>query len=238
MKKILLLIISFFIAINITNAASLCSYEEQRTLEQEAANVKITYEPITEKIEYPDGISINSSLKVSIYNISENLYVTLKNDNGCQSCDKTYSYNDAVDGTISFSWTDLEKVNNFTIDVYSSNTTNCPNEKYKTLYLILPKKNSFSNLALCDDLKDFYLCQEYVTVDEINREDFFNQIEKYQNKMIDDSGTEISNKTLGDKIFEFINQYKYIIIGVLVVIGGTTFVIYRITSKKQKDLGL
>ena len=240
-KKMLLILICFFAVINITQASSLCSYDEERSLEQEAANVKIAYEPVEEIVEYPDGIIINKSLKVSIYNINEHLYITLNNEgndkNACQECLKTITFSDTTDGVATFEWNETREIANFVVNVYSSNATSCPDEKFKTLYLTLPKINDYAKLAVCDDLKDFYLCQNYVTFDEVSKDEFFMQINKYKNKSIDDKG-EVIKDTFGDKVFEFINKNKYIIIGIFAVVGCTSFIMYTITVKKQKELGL
>ena len=241
-KKIFLFIICFIGLINNVQAESLCSYEEQRKLEEESANIKIVYEPIEEEIgDDIDGVEINRRIKVTIYNIGENVYLILKDDsvdeNNCFNCGKTINYEDTENGVYTFDWKEFSEVANFTINVYSSINTNCPDEMYKTLYLSLPRFNNYSQYGICDELKEFYLCQEYVLFDNIAKDEFLTQVYKYKNKTISEEGEEIKESTL-DKIFIFINDYKLIIIGGFVVVGGISFVIYIITTKKQRELGL
>jgi len=239
MKKILtFLIVMFLFNINVS-AASLCSYQEQTELNSKAANIKVSYEIVEETIEFEDGESSMKLFKIEILNVTDEFYVLIKND--VTKDEKIYYSSDAKDGVITFDWDYAETVTNFTIQVYTTNNTNCAEEKYKTFYLTTPRYNEFYNIETCQELTDFYLCQEYVTFGEISREKFLTQINNYKNGDVNNEGenpVEPTEPKVVDKIFEFIDNNKLYIISGFLVITAIGFGIYRVRTKKQRELGL
>ncbi len=239
MKKILsFLVVMFLFNINVS-AASLCDYTEQSELNSKAANVKVSYDIVDSKVTFEDGNADIRIFRIQILNVTEDFYVVVKNDINKE--EKTYYSTDAVDGVISFDWDYAETVTNFTIQVYTTNKTNCADEKYKTFYLTTPRYNEYSNIETCQELTDFYLCQEFVTFADISRDKFISQLESYRNGEVNNKGEEQEeneNPTITDKIFEFIDDNKWYIIGGLSVIIIASFVIHRVKTKKQRELGL
>lgn len=244
MKKVITFIVVMFLLNVNVSAASLCSYQEQSELNSKAANIKASYEIIKEITDnnddaYSDSVLIEDFLKVSISNVSEEFYVLVKNDYNREQ--KTYTTKSAKDGIITFDWKNTDEVTNFTIQVYTTNKVKCPDERIKTIYLTVPRYNKFSNRDICLENKDFYLCQEYVTFAEINNVKFTEQMVKYLNKEVDNKGEvneDPTPSTPTDVIFNFINTYKwYIIIVILAgVFAGVS--IYKVKTKKQRELGL
>lgn len=239
MKKILsFLVVMFLFNINVS-AASLCDYTEQSELNSKAANVKVSYDIVDSTLTFEDGVSLNKIFRIQMLNVTEDFYVIVKNDINKE--EKTYYSTDAVDGVISFDWDYAETVTNFTIQVYTTNKTNCADEKYKTFYLTTPRYNNYFNIETCQELTDFYLCQEFVTFTDVSRDKFISQLESYRNGEVNNKGEkqeENENLTITDKIFEFIDNNKWYIIGGLSVIIIASFVIHRVKTKKQRELGL
>ena len=157
MKKVgtvLLLVMMIFFNVS---AKSSCSYKEQTDLNSKAANVKASYEIATITKKYED-MDINSEvLKVTILNVTEDLYVKVRDD--YKNEEKFFHNSDSDKGVVTFIWEAVDKVTNFTIEVYSSDKTNCPGEKYKTIYLTLPRYNDFYNRIICQENPDFYVCK-------------------------------------------------------------------------------
>ena len=246
MKKILALIITSILFVTNVNAASKCSYEEQTKLNGKAGNVKVSYE-ITEVEsdtkyknletgEIYSGIKTDA-FKINILNISEDVYVVITNDVNKDSL--TLRYSDTENGVGYFIWKEKDKVTNFVINVYSSLKTGCPNEVYKTLYLVTPRFNNLSGYEACKGLDDFYLCQKYVTFGEVSRDSFNTKINQYKNKEIDNKGEVIpTNKTIFDKVFNFVKDNKWFIVSGIVIVAGAVFAINYTKNKKQRDLGL
>ena len=239
MKKIITFII-LFLCLNINvQAASLCSYTEQTELSGKASNVKATYELVEEEVEFTDGTFAIQKFKVNILNVTKDLYVVVKNN--VTEDEITYRYTDNVDGIIGFEWTLLDSVTTFTIQVYSSINTNCPDEKYKTIYLTTPRYNRFSEMEICNSLDDFYLCQKYVTFQDIDKTTFLDKIDSFQKGEISNDGENLppsDNLSILDKIINFVTDYIVFILGSIVIILVIIYVIHRIKTKKQRELGL
>ena len=174
MKKILLFIFVFFSINANVFAESKCSYTEQAELLNKAANVKANYEVKSEILKFSDMEAEIDYFNISVYNLTEDFYVTIKNDYDNSS--KTFRFSDAKDGVIEYRWDNLEKVTNFTIEVFSSTETNCVSEKMKTLYVKTPRYNEYFNREICEELTDFYLCQKYITTSIPTEDKFFEQI--------------------------------------------------------------
>ena len=239
MKKILAILFIVFLYNSNVYAASICDYKEQTAINQKASNIKVSYEVVTETIKFEDMDSTMEVFDISIFNITEDFYVIVKNN--VTEEEKYFSSSDAKDGVVHFKWTYADNVTNFTIQVFTTDKTSCPDEKYKTIYLTTPRYNTYYNVGTCQDNPDFYLCQKFVTFSEIDEEKFFQQLESYKNGEINDSGEEPknpSNDNITDIIFNFLNEYKWYILGSIVIIVGVTIVIQRIRTKKQRELGL
>ena len=239
MKKILTFII-VILSLNIkVSAASLCNYTEQTELNSKAANIKVSYELIDDVVGTSDEGYVNYYFKISIVNVTEDFYVVVKNDYNDE--ENTYYSSDAQDGIITIKWPYSDKVTNFNIQAFTSSKTNCPNEKFKTVYLTTPRFNKYSEREICLDYPDFNYCQKFVTFAEIDDAEFVDKMVKFsesENKGTTDEPITQDDVTIVDKIIEFIDDYKFIILGGigLIVIGSV--VIYRVRTKKQRELGL
>ena len=237
-RKLFLLLILLFFTYQKVNAVSSCTYKEQANLNSEVAQIKIKYEEKTEAMdpslyscgEAGEGCVVTKSFfGLTILNMSENFYLDVKNDNDFSN---TFTYDDVKGGVITFDQKEVDKVTNYTVDVYSSLKTNCPNEKYRTIYLTVPKFNSYYNDVECIDNPDFYLCQKYLTYDEPKYGDFMFQLADYK-KQNTAEDTEKDNRNILQKVFDFIDDYK-VIIGVttaIIAVGVTVVVIV----KKRKE---
>lgn len=237
-KAITFIVIMFLFSIRVS-AASSCTYQEQSELNSKAANVKISYEAVENKVVTGEEYYIDRYIKVTIANVTEDLYVKIKND--YNSDQLTYNSSDAKDDIITFNWKNIDEVTNFTLQVYTSINTKCPNERLKTIYLTTPRYNEFSRREICVEQPDFYLCQTFVTFAPIDDTKFTNQITKYLNDEVDNKGEvkeEPQDKTITDVIFNFINTYKWYII-IVILVGTIVGVgIYNVKTKKQRELGL
>ncbi len=241
-KKFLTFMIAFFLlGINVY-AASACDVNEEASLKQKAANITANYEVVSNLVTDGEDEGIEEYFNISIYNLSEEFYVVVKRDKKETEeeeriVNKVYNYSDTQNGVLTFKWENNEEVTNWTIEVYSSNKTSCTGESYKKLYLTTPHFNNFSYLAMCDDLEEFYLCKRYVTFDEIDSETFYKKLESFQAGKINDKGEETKSKTtFFDNVFKFIDENKWIIIGVgagIVAIITPVVVIKKRKSRKK-----
>ena len=238
-KKLLLTLATLFLFTIKVEAASICSYKEQTEINQLAANVKATYEVVQDTVQFEDMNSTMDVFNISLFNVTEKIYVVIKNN--INNEEKIITSNDATEGVASFKWDYAEAVTNFTIQVYTTERTSCPNERYKTIYLTTPRYNEFYDRETCQELTDFYLCQKFVTFSEISEEKFFKQLESYRNGDVNDSGEDIIDKddnSTTDKVFNFIDDYKWYFVGGTIVVLVVIIIIFKLKGRKQRDLGL
>lgn len=234
-QKILVFLYLFIVGVTNASAASTCDYETQVKLNSEAANIKASYEvkeiKTGKKIEADLGDEeyideTYQGVEVSIYNMTENLYLTVMNTSTNET--KTYHYEDTDNGSIKLVRGEdgLEDIVTYQITIYS-NHNDCKDEELKKINLVTPKYNSFSADALCEGSSKYY-CQEYVTEDlNMTYDDFLKQAAN--NNKNDGNG---DTATVKDN--DFFKKYGiYIVGGILVILLGVmTTVIVR---KKQRS---
>ncbi len=234
-QKILVFLCLFIVGVTNASAASTCDYETQVKLNSEAANIKASYEvkeiKTGKKIEADLGDEeyideTYQGVEVSIYNMTENLYLTVMNTSTNET--KTYHYEDTDNGSIKLVRGEdgLEDIVTYQITIYS-NHNDCKDEELKKINLVTPKYNSFSADALCEGSSKYY-CQEYVTEDlNMTYDDFLKQAAN--NNKNDGNG---DTDTVKDN--DFLKKYGiYIVGGILVILLGVmTTVIVR---KKQRS---
>ena len=247
MKKIKAFIFTFLLFFLSTNVYAVCDVAETNTLNSLATNVRVSYEvvqvevPENEDFNPPDGISAEEDytayrdyFRFYISNVTEELYVVVTNQETNES--KTYVYNDAVDGVITFEEEVGVTIVNYTIDIYSSDVTNCPNTKLYTLYETTPKRNLYSNYSLCIGIEEFYLCHEYLSV-ETSFADFERLVQEYRAGHINDDGEEIvlPEETDEESFLSFINDHLVVVIIVVIVIVAAGGLITFVVIKKQRS---
>lgn len=250
MKKMKGLIFSIFVfLIGIPMASATCTAEESNKLNSLAVNVKANYEITNvQKTEFssefnpPDGMDIDELenyiwyekvIKIHVMNLTEELYIKITNNESKEV--QTFHYEDAVDGIISLEQKNFEKIINYTITIYSSDKTNCPDSKLYTTYLTTPMYNTYSEYAICEGIEDFYLCHEYLST-SVSFDNFFELANKYKEGKIDSNGEEIKEEKEDKKSFiEFIKNNKGIVITISIVIVITGGIITVIIVKKQRS---
>ena len=148
-------LLSFFLfSINVSALEdTTCNYTSRAYLNQLASNVKVAYD-----LKYADDGTV--SFDISIYNVVEEIYVTYRADKGTE--EKVFA-NMTTDGTYTFNVQDIDNIITYTF-VVRSLKFGCSND-IRTLTLIKPKKNNFSDLDICkyEELEDYYYCQKWIT---------------------------------------------------------------------------
>lgn len=249
MSKFKYLILTLLIfGFGITPVGAICNYEEQARLNREVSNVQVNYEIITqpyadqsgcyppEDIENPeDYLCKGEFIQINILNINENMIVNVENDTYDNSF--RYSYEDTDSGTLSFVLTNdnnlevsyNEDVVEYTIEILASSETGCEGSGLRTIYLTVPRYNVYSNVAPCDEMSDYYLCQKYVTYPEVTYEQFSETI---ANEIAEREGQKEEELKWYQKIWEFVVEHKtaFIAGGIIIVVacGGTAaYIIIR-----------
>ena len=243
MKKInilIVLLLALFINITIVKA---CDELEKKQISQDASNIKISYVPNSEETKDPDMSRVEEQknyLDIKIYNVPSTVYLVLNSGSYATQVDKIQLdyHNIGPDGSITLRMESLTRTANLVLEVYSFTNT-CSGEKIKTITLKVPKFNTYSQLDVCSDIPEFYLCQEYIDF-EIDKSKFYSQVEEYREKkdnpesadLIIDDGTTAQHNIYVEKK----SYLKHIIFGVATVIAvvGGYFLIKR--KKHEPDI--
>lgn len=132
-----------------------CNYNSRAYLNKLASNVKVSYD-----LKYEEDNSV--SFDISIYNIVDDIYVSYRTND---EIDTKVFASMATDGTYTFNVKDTSNIITYTF-VVRSIKFGCTND-IRTLTLVKPKKNSFSDLDICkyEELEDYYYCQKWITRD-------------------------------------------------------------------------
>ncbi len=238
LKKIIIFIGLFFAFLINVNAAVSCPYSEQSNLNHLVSNMKVINELDSELYEYPDLTDYRDFFNISVLNISKEFYVVITNNFNDEKV--TLTYEDSKDDIVTYKWYETDYKATFNIKIYTSKETSCPDEVIKTFVTSTPRFNVYSLSSLCEELKDFTYCQEYVTFDELTEKEFQEKVERYKQGTIDKDGNETDENVKDDNAFiKFIKTYKWYIIGSIIILGSITgFIIYKVykRNKKRKEL--
>lgn len=253
MQRFTKIVVAFCISVmclSSVKAAKTCSNSEQAEINSMLSNIKATYaekeedlDPNTygfpDSVENPDEYEKNlktNYFEISVTNLSDKFYIIVTNDYNNET--NTYSGQNAKDGIASFAWRHLDKVTNFTIKVYTSNATGCPNEEQKTIRLRTPRYNEYSEYNLCMKIPEFNLCQKYVTFKDMDNQEFVSKVYEYIDKKEEQNQQAIKDaKSWWEKTKDFIKENKYYFIGGavgLVVVAGVAgaVIVYKRRSSE------
>lgn len=254
MQRFTKIVVAFCISVmclSSVKAAKTCSNSEQAEINSMLSNIKATYaereedaDPNTygfpDSVEDPDSYEKNMKIpyfEVSITNLSDKFYVVVTND--VNSDRNTYYGANSKDGITTFDWKNLDSVTNFTIKVYTSENTGCPNEEQKTIRLRTPRYNDFSNYNLCINIPEYELCQKYVTFKEMEADEFVEKAYAYIDKKNAQNEQAIEDaKSWWEKTLDFIVDNKYYFIGGavgLVVVAGVAVAVI-VYKKRSSEL--
>lgn len=238
MKRIKYLIVLFLLlCININVQALSCPNNISKDLSHIASYVKANYDvkdnsetkTLTIGNDSKDYIIPNFTFEISVYNITSDIYVTIIDENNKKS--NNVYYNDTNDGTYTFTNNDFGTIYKYKIQIKSNKST-CKNQVIRTINLIKPKYNAYSEYTYCKN-STILLCQRFVTKDLgiKSNEDFLNKI-----KVNNDKNKPIENK-ISDTLNEvFKNNLTLYIILFVVVIGISVGVILYL-RKRSKNAG-
>ena len=244
MKKSLLgaiLVFALIITPIDTRAASTCSYKEQAELNEIANNVKANYEIV----DIYDGMTLNfengtgiaeeiesyiKGFKISILNITDDIYVTVKNDYNSEV--QTFYKKDTRDGIASFESKITDVLVNYQIEVHSNKYT-CIGEVYSKTQLKTPIFNPYSDLEICKNNSSFYYCQQWSCYAYISGD-----IHKLNSESGKKEREEEEKQSLIDKIKEFYKKNKIMIhtVIIVVIISGVATTVILIKKKRSRVL--
>ena len=228
---------------------AVCDTSTLNNLNSQARKVKPSYELKKEQIKiedgFPDGLTEeekqNYYMTVSYYmiyinNMTKDLYIKVSDDLSKE--EKTYTYDQAENGVISFRLDSFSELRTYTITVYASDVNgDCANEKLYSTNLVIPYYNVYSGWEPCKGIEEFYLCHEYLNV-KVNKteSEFLNSVNEYKKGLINKDGEEVGKKEDGNKAWNFIKKNKVVlIIATAVVISGGIATVILIKKKRVNE---
>ena len=93
---------------NVYAKAQTCDVETKVRLSRDASKVKVAYEVVTDNY-------LNKSINIKVYNVSNNIYVEVRNNHDDTKI--LVTYNQTEDGTYTFNTTDIDTIVNYTFIV-------------------------------------------------------------------------------------------------------------------------
>ena len=235
-KRYLFLFAFIFMLFSVKiNALSSCSMERTMELTSLANNVNVDYDEYhVEKgsdvyIDLEEGETVTEpGFKIRIYNMTKDLNVLIT-DNSTRE-EKELTFNDiSDDGILYYDSGFPGEIKNYTITVRSADY-NCLNEVFRKVSITLPMINNFYDYDVCRDNQDYYMCQEYTTVDysNVSVERFIKQVKEYEETK---KNKEINESSFMYRFLIFIKKYIWLII-VIILLGVGYYVYTRNKNSK------
>ena len=196
-KKIKYLLILLLIMLP-NSAKAICSSSDRARLKKIISNINISY-------DY-EIVKNNAKFSIKFSNLSPEIYFT----------DQFGNYYTQYDANNEIVLNNFSDGKSYTFTFYATNT--CSREKISNLYVTTPTYNPYYKLSVCDNAREFELCQKWVS-HSLTRDEFIDKVNEYKNKngIIDDS--EINKKiSVIDFAMSFIRMYGLYIAGAIIVI--------------------
>ena len=219
-----------------------CSAAEKSQLMSEAANVKVTYLPVSVTKKATDGESgytmdIDAKyLEVRVYNLSYNFHVDVTyggNGLDTQGFTITYPMINTEDGAYAFRQNGTDANVAYTFNIVAD-TGGCIGETLRSIQLTLPKYNYYAELETCKDIPDYYLCQDFTTYN-IDGLTFYDKVDQYKEKLATaENNAKKDNNGAVSKTLTAVSKHKYLVVGIIVAIGAVATVI--VVRKKRSVL--
>ncbi len=246
MKKkiiILLIILAAFLFVGKVKAeeTNTCPSTLLTELRSEAANVKVTYVTGEEMVTIDEDPELGASklrkhyVYIKIFNLNNKMAVrvTPKGD-GITADEKVFTSNQVdADGVITLKQEAISANVEYQFTVYSVYGA-CSGTTLRTMKLTVPKFNMYSELDICSDVPDYYLCLQYTNYN-IDSSTVYDKINEYKATLakenVDEENKNGTNNAVS-KAMSGISKYKYLIVGLIVAVGVVITVII-VKGKKR-----
>ena len=234
-------------------ANAVFDYETQVQLATEASNVNANYE-ISEVVynidtgEEVTGISeeeiakdenpyiYRNKITVNIYNLTENLKVSISGDNGYA---EEFTYQESDNGMITFGADYAEEIVHYTIQVLSAHP-DCTDDDLRTINLTTPKENEYYYYSACEGVDEYY-CQQFIDYDlNMTEGELLEKANASRNNNSQgETSQEEQEKSWWDNVKEYLDNNPWVIyvtIGVILVIAGVATTVIVIKKRRSKVL--
>ena len=228
-----------FVSLIVKVQAAECSAVDKNEIKSKASNIRINYVAGVQDVKTKDyddrEVDAQSRhIDIKIFNLSSDLFMRVKSSNSnIKIEEKLIDYhNMGPDGSITIRVPALDVVQEYIFEAFSY-SDNCKGEIVRTIRLTVPKYNTYSQLDVCSDIKEFYLCQEYITFN-IDKDKFFDQVNNYKENGATNADDLMDETSALNKIVASSSKTKYFIVGILLV-GGIVATYFIIKNNRKKN---
>lgn len=209
MKWFKYIVILILLCLIPNNASASCSSTDKARLKKIISNINISY-------DYQMAQD-NAIFSIKFSNLNPELYF----QDPFGNVYRTYDLNN--NEIVLNNYSDGQS---YTFTFYGANS--CINQNVGNLYVTTPTYNHFYKLSVCDNAREFELCQKWVS-HSLSRNEFVKKVNEYKEKNGVLDNTEVNKKiSVIDLAMSFIRMYGlYIVIGVAVIIIIVKFIRYK-----------
>lgn len=223
--------------LKVDTSGTKCNNEDSKKVKDAAQKIEVSYTiknmlvGTSIDIDEPDMPEVEEydyGFEIAIKNITEDIYVVVKNDYSNDVF--TYHYADTENGVKTFESIATDEAVNFTFEVKSENV-NCKDEDYRKITLTTPIYNLYYRYQFCSDNPKSKVCKMFVN-EKISAKEFATEVnaKKEGNQKSDDS----NKKNVPTFVKE--NKYLFIIGGIVIVIIGVATVCVKIKKRRGSKL--
>ena len=229
----LLFVFIFFFMIANVNAE--CSYQERKSLLNDAKNVDITVSPkeqllICDNLVYNTGQTdydaIIYSFDFTITNLPNTLFIKYYTD--FDEEENYVSEENLNNGMFTFNDNNYTTFKTYYFE-FKSNNNNCAGETFYTKKIVKPKYNNYSGYTACSDenFSKTKYCEKFITKDlNINEEQFY---KLYNDSLVKDNKSNVDKKNKS-----FIKKYWYVLL--ILIIVPLIIVSIVLINRKRSEL--
>lgn len=212
MRKAKIFIVMLLICLMPISVNAACTSSEKARLKKIISNVNISYDYTANRY--------NAYFNIKVNNLTSDIYFI-------DSYGKTYSGD--LNGEANLS--NYPSGNSYSLSFYGSNS--CFGEKISTLYVTTPTYNPYYLNSVCDDAKEYELCQKWAS-HSLSKIEFVQKVKEYKEKkgIIDDSDIKKDISYI-DFTISFIKSYGIYILGIVLVI----IIVIKIVRYKKDSFG-
>lgn len=215
MKKYgkIIVLLTFLVFCPKSVKALLCENEEKVRWQALAQNVNVSYDAVEE-----DG---KVTFTVTFSNLVENMLIV------DEKTGREYPYT-KPELTI----TGLRPNTSYRYGVYTSEFR-CSHQLFYTLYANIPPYNPYHNDEVCQGIETYKLCQKWTSI-SYTYDEWKQEVNKYKENLEKNKPVEENErkKSLIDKIVDFYSKTYYIILPIVIILGGIIIYVYN----KRRDL--
>ena len=229
MKKTYILLFFIFTFIFMPKINALCEDKELNSWAEKASIIKKEYKStglVDENGDYVWTGDLSYAYLLTPSIPRDDIYMTATNseDSEVQKSEYIYGYDIIAIGE----YNNLNEVK-FTVNVYGSEKSACPNELIKTQKVIIPPLNKYVTSEFCDKYPEHENCQAYKDTSNISQEEFIKEAEKYDKE----HGTEEDDRTYKERLLDDALEYGFYILIPIIVIS--VYYTIRINKFKKEE---